>query len=393
MKILPVVLAGGFGKRLWPLSTNNKPKQFLKILGKYSSFQSASLNALMINSKIVISCNIALEELVREQLSEVNIDNYSLIFEDISCNTSIAIIASAFYAKNIAGYSKILVIPSDHVIEDVYLLKERSLGFLSVMDKIILFGIKPLWKERSYGYIVSNSDMRYSLYLKKVEKFIEKPDIDVIEDLLSRNCDIYWNSGIFLFPVDFLLEQVSGFSQNIISIIEKSYESAKITDKDIYLEFGDKENVPNISIDYLLLEQNIDLLVCELNISWRDIGSWKSLLEFFYDKYLSSNSYLEENNQFWGRELLIKAVDRLMVKLFIIDSGYNTEHKINDSFCTHYLVMHGKAEVAIEDKRLFLEAGSYFSIEQGDYIQFFNKNDEILQIIETQVTELLVEAN
>ncbi len=385
--IIPIILAGGFGKRLYPLSTESKPKQFLKILGNYSTFQSAVLNAMMINEKIIISCNISMESIARKQLAEINADDFSFIFEDISCNTAMSIIISALCAVKTNKDTSILIFPADHIVEDIYILKEKIRELSAVKDKLVLFGVKPLWRESSYGYIQIKKNS--SQDLQSVEKFIEKPDVIQIEKLLSENLPLYWNSGIFFFPVSFFLQEVKKYSQDLLYSAAGYYDAAKLAGVDIYLELDDK-TPSNISIDYLLLEKSSSLFVCNLDIVWRDIGSWGRLLDFFYSNYI--NNIIENIQKPWGDYSVINKGDRYLVKILNILPGAKTSLQYHHHRSEYSMIVEGMAKIIIDDKVLYLKKGQLFNVDIGSKHQIINVDENItLQIVEMQMGDILSE--
>jgi mannose-1-phosphate guanylyltransferase/mannose-6-phosphate isomerase len=345
--IIPVILAGGFGKRLHPLSTEKNPKQFLKILGNYSTFQSAVLRAMMMAERIIISCNSSLEMIARRQLGEINADNFSFIFEDIACNTAMSIIISALCIIETNQDASILIFPADHIIEDIFILKEKITELAEVKDRLILFGIRPLWQESSYGYIQIKTNSTNNL--QEVEKFIEKPNTKQIQQLLSDNLPLYWNSGIFFFPISFFLQEVKKHNEDILSVAINHYHNAKFADNDIYLKLNDGPISSNISIDYLLLEKSSSLLVSELDITWRDIGSWGRLLDFFYRNYNNQSCDISPNiEKLWGNYFIITKGDRFLVKIMNILPGKKTSLQYHRHRSECSMVTEGKAKIIID---------------------------------------------
>lgn len=390
--IVAIILAGGFGSRLYPLSTKTKPKQFLKILNKYSTFQSAVLNAAMITNKIVISCNLSLEIIAREQLAEINIDNFSFIFEEETLNTARAIIISALYANDFNQDASILIFPADHIIEDFYALKEKIAQLIKIKDKLVLFGIKPLWKETSYGYILTAKYQDHEL--QKIEKFIEKPDNNEINQLLLNNHSVYWNSGIFFFPVSFFLQEIIKCNKDFFVKTKKYYDYAKIIDDNLYIatkNYNDKSS--NLSIDYLFLEKSSSLFVLKLDIIWCDIGSWDRLLDFFYKNYINQElDKTEHIRKSWGNYVVVARGPGFLVKIINLFPGEKTSLQYHNHRSEHHMIIKGRAKIIIEDRIKYLHQNQLFHIKMKAQHQIINDDERYpLQIIEMQVGDLISE--
>jgi len=279
MKIIPVILSGGSGSRLWPLSREEFPKQFLKLTNNLSLFQNTIerlKNYTFLKSPIVI-CNVKHRFIVAEQLREINVKNATIILEPIGKNTAPAITAASLYAqKNIVkNNERLLVLSSDHLIDNfsefITSLKIAIDDLYS--EKIFTFGIDPYEANSGYGYIeYEKTDNKIS----KIKKFIEKPNEAKSKELIATG-NYLWNSGIFLFSPDFLINEVNLFENSMTKLVKKSLTNAKKDMDFIRLDknyFGD---IDSKSIDVAVLEKTSNAMVIPIKTKWTDLGTWSSI--------------------------------------------------------------------------------------------------------------------
>ena len=271
MKI--IILAGGSGTRLWPLSRQDYPKQFLKLRGDKSLLHATAdrfLNVVKYDDIIVIT-NKKYEFLVRSDLPWLK----HIILEPIGRNTAPAIALAAKYCteKMCCREREVMLIsPSDHIIEPVDKFEE----YIKLSDKIaktgriVTFGIKPEKPETGYGYIKANLlkplDDAYSAY--DVERFVEKPDLETAKEYLADG-SYYWNSGMFAFTLATIRSELLELAPEIGKFIDKSFD--KVLDS--------FQNMPSISIDYAIMEKSANVTVIPAKLKWNDIGSWDSLFD------------------------------------------------------------------------------------------------------------------
>jgi len=271
MKI--VILAGGLGKRLWPLSSNMVPKQFLKFLDHESLFQKTLLRFKNFKSAndIYVVINKNFEKILKKQIKEINFDKkVNILIEPDQKNTMGAMLFTFKYLKEIAKISeneKVLFLPSDHLIFP----KEKFLSYLDDLDslemnKIILFGIRPTRIETGYGYIKLSKKIKDNLY--KIDSFLEKPDFEKAKKLFISE-KYLWNSGIFLLTEKVFKDEIKKHSSHQNKFYDLSFDN-------LIKSFAEMEN---ISIDYALLEKTKNILVNILDLSWSDVGSWDSLYD------------------------------------------------------------------------------------------------------------------
>lgn len=281
MKIIPVILAGGFGTRLWPISRQSLPKQFSNFFGEKTLFQNTILRFID-STKFAPPIIIGNHEhrfLIAQQLQDINIKAQAIILEPTSKNTAGSIIAVSHYIhQNFDKDSIALICPADHYIDDSSQFVSQIIHGIQIANNehILTFGIKPTNPETGYGYILKSAIIDEKNNIYKVDKFIEKPNIKDAESFISNN-KYYWNSGIYLFNVNYFLNSAQSIAVNIY---ENCLLAVKNSTKDldfIRLDEAFYNKCPNISIDYAIMETAKNMAIMSLNIKWSDVGSWRAI--------------------------------------------------------------------------------------------------------------------
>ncbi len=260
-----IVLAGGGGVRLWPLSRDDFPKQFLD-LGLGASLLQKTVERLKkapFIDKILVATNKQYLPLVVEQLEKRGL-SCPILVEPLRRNTGPAIALAVKTLQEEHGalpHEPILVVPSDHLIEpeEIFL---SALEQIRPNDKIVTFGIRPTKPETGYGYI--EMGQKWDTLTFSVKRFVEKPDRKTAEHYV-QSPRFFWNSGMFLFTVKTFWKELELHSPEIFSLFEK-------------VDFA---KMPDLSIDYALLEKTQEMLVCPLAITWSDVGCWDSVYDLF----------------------------------------------------------------------------------------------------------------
>ena len=318
--LLPVILSGGSGTRLWPLSRECFPKQYLSLDEKsnFSLLQNTYLRLIGIRGleNPLIICNEEQRFLVAEQMREINVYPNSIILEPIGRNTAPAIALSALYAQEKYQDINLLILSADHLINDSKSFHETiEKGiFYSNQEDLVTFGIVPNSPETGYGYIEAKDALSKENISSKIEKFIEKPNRELAETLI-KDKKYTWNSGIFLFKATTILKELKKYQPEIM-------ESCK----DIFLEMdkdfdfqrineGKFATCPNKSIDVAIMEKTNRGRVLSLDAGWSDIGNWNSVWEnsskdvngnFYKGKVIHKNS---KNCYFRSEDRLIVGLD------------------------------------------------------------------------------------
>ncbi len=280
--IVPVLLAGGHGNRLWPLSRKSYPKQFAKLLGETSLFQQSVLR-LCSSDIIDFEPHITLTNsdfrfIVTEQMQDLGIDPNYIILEPEPKNTAPPILASSLFAYQKDPNTILLVTPSDHVIPDIKAFHHSvKLGINQVNNgKIVTFGIKPSSPVTGYGYIEIINKNLDSLGASTVKRFVEKPEIEVAQKMINTG-NFLWNAGIFMFKAIDMVKAFEKYSPDILSLTQKAINTA-VPDLGflrINPEFW--KDLDNISIDYAIMEKSPNLVSIPFSSDWSDLGDWEAV--------------------------------------------------------------------------------------------------------------------
>ncbi|QSQ31345.1 mannose-1-phosphate guanylyltransferase/mannose-6-phosphate isomerase [Xanthomonas translucens] len=275
--VLPIILSGGSGTRLWPLSRESYPKQFLPLVGEHSMLQATWLRAAPVagHAPIVVA-NEEHRFVAAEQLQQIGVKPQSILLEPKGRNTAPAIAVAALEATRNGADPLLLVLPSDHVIRDeaAFQAAVRAAAAAAEQGKLVTFGIKPTAPETGYGYIKAGAGNGVSA----VERFVEKPDLATAQGYLASG-EYYWNSGMFLFRASRYLEELRRFQPAIADACSTAWEASK---RDADFTRLDKDAFaasPSDSIDYAVMEKTADAVVVPLDAGWNDVGSWSALLE------------------------------------------------------------------------------------------------------------------
>lgn len=446
-----IILAGGSGSRLWPLSRDEYPKQLLSFDENESLLQKTfkRLKAFSKPSDIVTITNIKHYQNIKLQLNKIDKDNV-VLGEPLGKNTAPAIASALEYFKQTGTSDDIvLIVPSDHLIKN-------SDGFNKTVEKgkvlaeqgyIVTFGIKPDYPETGYGYIKINGELSDGY---KVEKFVEKPDSETAKKYLESG-EYYWNGGIFMGKISTFLSEIKKYASDI-------YEKLPELDfsKDLIIKYLAYEKMPSISIDYAVMEKSDKIALVELLSDWNDLGSWQSLYnvkekdsngnvltgKVVVDKVKNSFIYSQkEIVAVSGLEDIIlvetedaimackktesQNVKRLYEKLKAQASDTTKLHKtvyrpwgyftcmssgkgyLTKTICVmpgeklsvqshehrseHWVVLEGRALVLKDDKQYNIDAGGSIDIPVGIKHSLQNPYDTELKIIEVQKGDYLSE--
>ncbi len=277
LRLIPVILCGGAGTRLWPLSREHFPKQLLSLVDDLSLLQNTAkrIQAYADVAPPILVCNENHRFLVAEQLREVSIAADTIILEPVGRNTAPAVALGALQAEKTDAESIIIVLCSDHVIPDQAAF-ETALGFaveLAGADKLVTFGIKPTSAETGYGYIKAGAALKGG---KHVDEFVEKPDSATAEQYLASG-NHFWNSGMFVFKASRYLKELKRQRPDLEAAVRNAYTSMK-TDADFSRPDAELFTAcPAESIDYAVMEGTDSAAIVPLDAGWSDIGSWDVL--------------------------------------------------------------------------------------------------------------------
>lgn len=287
-----LIMAGGKGTRFWPKSTEERPKQFLKLIGEKTMIQMTvdRVRKIMPIEKIFIVTCSKYVDLVKEQIPDLPEKN--IIIEPVGRNTAPCILLASMYIKQIYNNVNIAVLPSDHIMnkeeEFCNILKDANTALNEDIDGIITIGIKPNRPETGYGYIecTDNSKLVNNRKIVKVSRFVEKPNLEKAQEYLKSG-KYLWNAGMFIFDVNYMLKELENNFTEGYNIIKKL---PSINSKE-YVEVLNVEypKCEAISIDYAVMEKSNDIYVIPSDFGWDDVGTWHSL-ERYIGKDENSNT-------------------------------------------------------------------------------------------------------
>lgn len=447
--VRPIIIAGGIGTRLWPMSSKVMPKQFMKVNSQKSLFQETlSRIASKKFEKPTIVTNIEYKELIEIQLAEEDVEA-DILYEEIQKNTCPAITLALL---SIEEDCSVLVLPADHKFADDDIL-EKSIddAHKSIKENIVIFGIKPTSPSSEYGYIkVRNSEDGIEF-----DSFIEKPTIKVAKQYLSSN-EYFWNSGMIFSDKSFLLQKISEHSPDVFNHCSSVSDDLNKTSNSRVILLKDMEKCPSISIDYAVLEKTKQLKFFEIESKWSDMGSWNSFysegtkdehgnvqIGNIFVKDTTNSLIISENKivSAIGLEniviidsnegLLVSSIEKLHQLKFVkeliekidpdkniiglsnfrpwgnyvsIFKGTNFQLKLinvnpksklsvqsHKKRSEHWIVIKGKASVEIDGKEQSLNENDHCFIPRKSIHSLENKYEESLQILELQYGEYLGE--
>ncbi|WP_282156485.1 mannose-1-phosphate guanylyltransferase/mannose-6-phosphate isomerase [Vibrio diabolicus] len=280
--ILPVIMAGGSGSRLWPMSRTHFPKQFLSLSGDTTMLQDTITRLSNIEYlPPSLICNEEHRFLVAEQLRQAKISHSGIILEPVGRNTAPAIALAALKSRMDGNDPLLLVLAADHLIKNVeaFTSSVESAQFHAKSGKLVTFGIVPTGPETGYGYIRRGDAMDENIAgAFVVDSFVEKPDLITAEEYLASQ-KYYWNSGMFLFKASRYLEELEKYQPEILSACKAAIEDAKEDLEFIRIEEQAFLRCPDDSIDYAVMEKTDDAVVVPMDAGWSDVGAWSSLWE------------------------------------------------------------------------------------------------------------------
>lgn len=375
--IIPIIMAGGSGTRLWPLSRSLYPKQFLSLINENSLLQETlkRLDGLNCLPPVIVSNNEH-RFIVAEQLRQFGVDDFQIILEPVGRNTAPAVALAALKSLELHGDHHMLVLAADHAIQDIEAIHAAVLAAEqeSVDNKLVTFGIVPTKPETGYGYIKKGEQVKNSVF--KVNSFVEKPDLETAKNYLEQKCYL-WNSGMFMFKASVYLDELKKFRPDILAACKESLSSAS-TDLDfIRLNSDVFAECPDESIDYAVMEKTQDCVVIPLDADWSDIGSWTSLWEISEkDEHENVShgdviNYNSRNNYIYSEGSLISTVG--VNNLIIVQTKdallVAQQDNVQDIKKIVEILKKQKRSEHISHREVYRPWGRYDSVERGDRYQ------------------------
>ncbi|MDR2078048.1 MAG: hypothetical protein LBP39_03730 [Rickettsiales bacterium] len=299
--IVPVILSGGSGTRLWPLSRKQKPKQFIELVNGNTLF-TETISRFKDNNTFlepIILGNVAHRKYIGEEMAKNGIGNSLVLLEPEARNTAAAIASAVEFLCDLGRENEIAIfVPSDAYIDDIDQFKEYIIEGSPLAEKnmLICFGIKPIYPEIGYGYLKTGKKLIGNLY--KIDKFVEKPNIETAIDFLKSG-KYFWNSGIFMCKVSILVELFQQYCPDIYDAVKLTIRNSKGEGNVLHLDRECFLKCPNTSFDYAIAEKltGEQLAAVSMNLLWSDVGSYNLLFSINPNK-------TAENNIVSGKALL-----------------------------------------------------------------------------------------
>ena len=306
-KIVPVILSGGSGTRLWPLSRAHYPKQLQSLHTKLSLLQETASRLTHGDfAQPLVICNQEHRFIVAEHLKEIGIKPEAIILEPLGRNTAPAATVASIVAQEQDPDAIILMMPSDHVINDIKAFRTAIKAALPAATdgSFVTFGIQPTKPETGYGYIKKSKETLEQKGCFKVDVFVEKPSLADAKTFISEG-DYYWNGGIFLFSASKFISELERLSPDIVKSCDLAVSKA-VLDLDFQrLDETAFAACPSISIDYAVMEKSQNVVVVPVNMGWSDVGSWDALWQLL-DK--------DDNGNVVGGDVILKNTKNSLVR-------------------------------------------------------------------------------
>lgn len=452
-RIQPVILAGGTGSRLWPLSRELYPKQLLQLTDHTSLLQTTLLRAARLPEALPPVVVVGEEHrfITLKQIEELKIfSEYSIILEPVGRNTAPAICAAALYCRHLGEEVVFLVLPADHVVlrQEQFVLAVQEAVRLASEGVIVTFGIQPTGPETGYGYIERGAG-------DSIASFKEKPDLDLAKEYIARG-NYFWNSGMFAFAAGSFLAEMASFAPEMLAAMTEAVEKGTRDERFYRLDKAAMASCPNDSIDYVLMEKTAKGAVVAADLGWSDIGSWKALWDVL-DKdengnvvkgdviltdtrncLVKSESVLvaavgmedtlvvetadavlvaplsrsqevkkvvarlkaDSRKEFshhatvyrpWGSYTVLEALPRFQIKRITVNSKAKLSLQMHHHRHEHWVVVSGIAKVTLGEREILLHENQSTYIPEGTMHRLENPGVIPLELIEVQIGSYLGE--
>jgi mannose-1-phosphate guanylyltransferase/mannose-6-phosphate isomerase len=445
--VYAVLLAGGSGTRLWPVSRRLYPKQLVKFIGKDSLVQSTikRLSSVLDTERIRIVCGKEHFHKTAKHMAEIGVrPEEKIICEPCGRNTAPAILLALFNILKSKQDPVLCVFPADHVIRNVESFHNKLNSAVRLAEKgyIVTFGIKPNYPETGYGY-VEGADEIFDGALA-IKRFVEKPDAETAEKYVKAG-NFFWNSGMFAFMGSVMIEEFRKYQPELLKIMED------IISKDSSLTVDEYKRLPDISIDYAIMENTDKGVVLPSDFGWSDIGSWKSLYDFLpkdennnvidgdviakdtkncfimgRNRLIATNhlnrmvvvetpdsvfvsdldnsrdvksivnqlkgngrkEYQKHNKVHhpWGRRTVLEQEDDIKVERLVIYPDSNLQLKVDGSVLQHLIVIKGRAGIISDRQTEFLSKGDSKIISGNESVKIDNPGEEPVYIIKVNIS-------
>ena len=384
LRIRPVLLSGGAGTRLWPLSRKHYPKQLLALLSERSMLQETALRTgtLTAGTPPMVICHHEQRFLVAEQLAEAGIAPHRLVLEPVGRNTAPALVVAALLQQAEDPDAMLLAQPSDHHIADPAAFRDAVVKASAAARQgwLVTFGVTPNRPETGYGYIEGGDGLEGTDGVRRARRFIEKPELETARQLLESGSHA-WNSGIFLLPVGPFLDEVRRLQPELLAACERAIAQGR-SDLDFFrLDEAAFAAAADISIDKAVMELSDRVAVLPVEMGWRDVGSWASLHEALHElgpadeqgNVLDGDVEIDEvrNCHIQANGHLVAALGVEDLTIVVTDDAVlvaHDDHAARVGEIVKRLSRRNRQEV-LHHPQVFRPWGSYRSVDTGERFQ------------------------
>lgn len=371
--IVTVILSGGVGARLWPLSRENHPKPFIRLADGQTLIQKAYSRAKPFASDVLTVTKREYYFLCRDEQDNVDVQGRFLL-EPFGRNTAPAIALAAKYLQNLYGQDTlVLILPADHIIADQVSFEATVAEAmqLALNDYLVVLGIVPTAPETGFGYIQRGRSLSFG---NEVIRFVEKPEFETAKRYLSSG-EYLWNSGLFCFKASVFLEELEKYAPELSVSIDNCWQGIQPTDMSQPVEIPPKyyENVEDISIDYAVLEKSKRVAVVQAKFSWNDIGSWGAFQDLiqpdaYENKVIGDAVLIDSTNTFvWSQDRVVAAIG--IDGLIVIDTpdALLITHPQKTQYVKNVVEMlkHKAKDVVSLSRTVTRPWGTYTVLEEG----------------------------
>ncbi len=389
MKIIPVILCGGAGTRLWPQSKKNLPKQFVDWGGWTLFGKTLERIKNPIFDYPIISTNLIYLKLVRKYLKKYKIKKYKIILEPYKKNTAPAILLPALIS-DIHEKQPLVYFSSDNLLGKINTFN-RSINFYKRYlnsHNIFIFGIKTTLPSPEYGYFITK---KISYKINKVKKFIEKPNKKEIYIIKKKKG--YMNSGMFFIRKDSIINNFTKYQKSIFNYCSDSIKKSKRLKNIYYLNKKSFKKIKEISFDYAVLEKSKNIYGIKLNIPLTDLGNWREIWKFFKKRINKAN--IKKNTYYrpWGKYINLYNGKGFLLKEIVVNPKSSISLQKHFHRSEQWTIIAGKPKITINNKKFFKKPNESIFIPKGSVHRIENHNNFPVQIVEAQIGNILKESD
>ena len=389
MKIRPVILCGGSGTRLWPMSKKNLPKQFIDWGGWTLFGKTLERVKGSIFDYPIITTNYAYLKLVKKYLSKHKIKKYKIILEPFKKNTAPAILSSALI-KEVYYNQPMIFFSSDNLVGKTSYFNQSINFHKKYLDEnnIFIFGIKPTSPSSEYGYFITK---KISQNLNKVDKFIEKPNKKKATIIVKKKG--YMNLGMFFMRKDSIIRNFKKYQYKLFRNCNEAVIKSKIYKNVYYLNKLSFKKIQEISFDYAILEKSKNIYGIKLNIPLMDLGNWKEIWKFFKKQKTKNNIRKNTFHRPWGKYINLYSGKGFLLKELIVNPKSAISLQKHNYRSERWTVISGKPKITINKNKFFKSPNDTAFIPKGAVHRIENPFDKPVQIIEVQTGSILKETD